>query len=91
MEHGIATHMNYTCKIYSMTSENGMSYCVCQIHVLGVQCMVVISTTNCNVVLAHTLFLFLAPEMQGIFAIRVTIICMQLSDNFLHFTAMHAY
>jgi len=64
MEHGIATHMNYTCKIYSMTSENGMSYCVCQIHVLGVQCMVVISTTNCNVVLAHTLFLFLAPEMQ---------------------------
>ena len=66
-----------------------MSYCVCQIHVLGVQCMVVISTTNCNVVLAHTLFLFLAPEMQGIFAIRVTIICMQLSDNFLHFTAMH--
>ena len=35
MEHGIATHMNYTCKIYSMTSENGMSYCVCQIHVLG--------------------------------------------------------
>lgn len=51
--------------------------------------MVVISTTNCNVVLAHTLFLFFAPEMQGVFAIRVTIICMQLSDNFLHFTAMH--